>query len=519
MDVDLSRKKILTNIGYRSDGRLAKEMRHISYETGIQMQAQGSVSWKQGLTELRCAVFGPGPIRNRGRMKREEVYLNIVVNQLPFATRDRKRSNNTKRDRQQQVISRHLETVFKKAIVTELYPKSQIDIYIDILLNDGSAMAACMNAVSVSLASASIPLRYVPTAITCGYADNDFVVDLNGDEEMLNLCRVTLTTKNGGSQVVAIDMKKKCDAKVFDQLVAVAASESAQVNTILSATMLHYAETYMRRVFVVTGANKGVGYGIVRNLLKKVESTKIYLTARDEGRGNEAVKCMLTEFGGRLDKSNEVKFHQLDITKDGSVNNFAKYLKDGGEKIDVLINNAGFAFDNDAKESALEQAQYTIDVNYYGTKRVSNALIPLIKEGGRLVNVTSMMGKMISGFSKENVALFNNDTYTVETIDKFVEDYKKYCEPDTRKQHGYNNSAYRTSKVAEMALTMLQHRQLKDRNILVNGCCPGYVNTDMTNHKGPLTIDQGAETPIFCAISEQAPNGKFLEKCAISKWI
>uniref|UniRef100_A0A0K0FUV7 Exosome complex component RRP41 (inferred by orthology to a human protein) n=1 Tax=Strongyloides venezuelensis TaxID=75913 RepID=A0A0K0FUV7_STRVS len=243
MDIDLNRRKVLTNLGYRSDGRLPKETRHISYETGIQRQAQGSVSWKQGLTELRCSVFGPGPCRNKTRMRREEVYLNIVVNQLPFATRDRKKNENTKRDRHQQSISRYLESVLRKCIVTELYPKSQIDIYIDILLNDGSVMAACINAAAVALATSSIPMRYVPTTVTVGYCDSDYVLDLNADEEAKNVCKLTVTTKNGTDNIVAIDIQKKCETSVFDEMCKFATKESLQVHTILSATMLHFAET------------------------------------------------------------------------------------------------------------------------------------------------------------------------------------------------------------------------------------------------------------------------------------
>ncbi|CEF68531.1 Exosome complex component RRP41 [Strongyloides ratti] len=233
--------KVLTNLGYRSDGRLAKEIRHISYETGIQRQAQGSVSWKQGLTEV--IFFFYCPCRNKSRMRREEVYLNIVVNQLPFATRDRKRNENTKRDRQQQSISRFLESVFRKCVVTELYPRSQIDIYIDILLNDGSVMAACMNAASVALATSSIPMRYVPTTVTVGYCDSDYVLDLNADEETKNVCRLTITTKNGTDNIVAIDMQKKCETNVFDKMCKFASEESSQIHSILSATMFHYAET------------------------------------------------------------------------------------------------------------------------------------------------------------------------------------------------------------------------------------------------------------------------------------
>uniref|UniRef100_A0AC35TR40 Carbonyl reductase n=1 Tax=Rhabditophanes sp. KR3021 TaxID=114890 RepID=A0AC35TR40_9BILA len=273
------------------------------------------------------------------------------------------------------------------------------------------------------------------------------------------------------------------------------------------------------KTIIVTGANKGIGYGIVRNLIKQVKDTRVYLTARDVNRGNEAVESILKEFDGTLSNNNILTFYQLDIDDETTVIDFARYLNENNEKIDVLINNAGYAFDNNAPESPLEQAQYTIKINYYGTKRVSNYLIPLIKDGGRIVNVCSGSGKMTESYTQEIKNLFNNDHYTIETIDKFVEDYKKYCEPDTRAAHGYANSAYKTSKVAEIALTILQHRLLKDRHIKAIACCPGYVDTDMSNHKGHLTIDQGAETPIFCALDANVPSGKFVEEKHVAEWI
>uniref|UniRef100_A0AAF5I0H1 Uncharacterized protein n=2 Tax=Strongyloides stercoralis TaxID=6248 RepID=A0AAF5I0H1_STRER len=275
----------------------------------------------------------------------------------------------------------------------------------------------------------------------------------------------------------------------------------------------------MMKVFIITGANKGIGYGIVRNLLKLVKDSTIFLTARNEERGLEAMDGVLKEVGTMKDPSVHLKFHQLDITDEGSCLKFKNYLESEKYKIDVLINNAGFAFNIDATESALVQAKSTIGINYYGTKMVSKYLIPLIKDGGRIVNICSMCGQMGGYYSKDKIDLFKSNTYTEKDIDDFVERYIDSCEPDVRATKGYPCSSYRVSKAAEIALTLLYARQLKDRNIRAIACCPGYVATDMTNYKGPLTIDEGTVTPLFCALNDDAPSGEFIQHCKVSKWL
>lgn len=271
------------------------------------------------------------------------------------------------------------------------------------------------------------------------------------------------------------------------------------------------------KVFVVTGANKGIGYAIVRGLAQQLTGAIIYLTARNPSLGLEALKKVETELGPK--KSSTVLFHQLDITDAGSCQQFAEHLKREHGGLAVLINNAGFAFKNDATEPAGVQADVTLDINYYGTKQVTNALAPLIENGGRIVNVCSQAGIMNGRYKQELIDQFCRDDYTVADIDKFVEEYKKLAHENRRKEGGYPESAYCVSKAAENALTILQARELKSRGIIVNGCCPGYVDTDMTSHKGPLTIDQGADTPIWLATAQDVPNGEFVYKRKVKDWL
>uniref|UniRef100_A0A915NB01 Uncharacterized protein n=1 Tax=Meloidogyne javanica TaxID=6303 RepID=A0A915NB01_MELJA len=220
----------------------------------------------------------------------------------------------------------------------------------------------------------------------------------------------------------------------------------------------------------VTGANKGIGYGIVRGLAQQLNGATIYLTARNPTLGQAAVQQLQKELGDK--KKSEVIFHQLDITDENSCKKLVEYLREKFGGLDVLINNAGIAFKQSDTEPPSIQADITIGINYYGTKSISNVLIPLICKGGRIVNVCSQIGEMNGSYckyKKELVDRFRDiPALKVSDIDQFVEDYKKLAEEDRRKEGGYPESAYGVSKAAEIALTMLQAHELGSKGITVN---------------------------------------------------
>ncbi|KAK0423135.1 hypothetical protein QR680_007991 [Steinernema hermaphroditum] len=276
------------------------------------------------------------------------------------------------------------------------------------------------------------------------------------------------------------------------------------------------------RVFVVTGGNRGIGYAIVKGLAEKETNAVVYLTARKSSEGEEAVQKIKEELGAKL--KSDVRAVAVDITDAATGKKLAEYLKAEHGGLDVLINNAGFAFKNDATESPFHQAEVTIGINYYGTKLISSFLTPLIRTNGRVVNVCSQAGVMKGGmmmtvkYSDENIAKLHDPNVTEQTIDDFVEKYKVLAQENRRKEGGYPESAYCVSKAAEIALTMMQARELKAKGIKVNACCPGYVSTGMTSYKGQLTVEEGADTPIFLATDPNAPDGKFVYQRKEISW-
>ncbi|KAF7512662.1 hypothetical protein GJ744_000923 [Endocarpon pusillum] len=165
-------------------------------------------------------------------------------------------------------------------------------------------------------------------------------------------------------------------------------------------------------VGAVTGANKGIGLAIVRQLALQYPKSAlhksnpesqgllIYLTARDNSRGEAAVRSLYEE-DAQLKKSKalkkdggwaDIKFHPLDIRDTRSIRGLADYLRgEHGERaVDFVVNNAGIAmdgFDNNVVKTTLE-------CNYYGSLEATQEFLPLLKPNGRLINVSSMLGKL-----------------------------------------------------------------------------------------------------------------------------
>ncbi|XP_014359075.2 carbonyl reductase [NADPH] 3 [Papilio machaon] len=245
------------------------------------------------------------------------------------------------------------------------------------------------------------------------------------------------------------------------------------------------------KVAVVTGGNKGIGFAIVRGLCKRFEGD-VYLTSRDEERGKKAVSELNKEGLSPL-------YHQLDISDKESVEVFRDFIKQKYGGIDVLVNNAAIAFKVDAKESLAVQAAETLRVNYFSVLTTCEVLFPILRNGARVVNISSLAGHLSLIKSESLRNRLKDPKLTIpelsELMNQYIEDVKQGIHSDK-----WGNSSYVVSKVGLTALTKIQQRQLNDKDIKVNAVHPGYVDTDMTSHKGTLSIDEGAVAPLFLAL-------------------
>lgn len=286
------------------------------------------------------------------------------------------------------------------------------------------------------------------------------------------------------------------------------------------------------RVAIVTGANKGIGLAIVRQIALQYPSSPfnsgsllIYLTARSAERGAEAVKQLesdpqlkqakvLAQDGGNT----TIKFSELDISKTANVDAFAATMeKENPDGIDFVINNAGIAMNGFDSEIV----QTTIQTNYYGTLEATQRLLPLIKNGGRLVNVSSMSGHLRHFSDQVQKAFLSASKTGVPECTALMEQFKKDVAEGKEKERGWPSAAYATSKAGETAFTkaIAMEEAKRGRGVLVNACCPGSVSTDMSKGRGSKTIDQGAETPVMLALRDiKGANGEFWQHEKAIEW-
>lgn len=208
------------------------------------------------------------------------------------------------------------------------------------------------------------------------------------------------------------------------------------------------------KVAVVTGSNKGIGFAIVRGLCKRFNGV-VYLTSRDVERGKQAV--------ADLNKENlHPNYHQLDVTDRKSVEVFRDYIKSKYDGIDVLVNNAAIAFKNNATEPVAVQAEQTLFVNYFSLVSTCEILLPIVKNGGRVVNLSSSCGHLSLIPSEDLRRKFRDPTLTVTELSQLMQDYIDAAKQGVQAQQ-WGNSSYVVSKVGVTALTKIQQRMLQDR--------------------------------------------------------
>ncbi len=236
----------------------------------------------------------------------------------------------------------------------------------------------------------------------------------------------------------------------------------------------------MTKFAFVTGANKGIGYEIVRQLAEK--EYHVFLGARNEELGQKAVQS--------LGLSN-VSFIPVDISDSKSIQNSVNKILEVTDHLDLLINNAGIALDFNIlpSELKLETLRQEFDVNFFGTFQMIQAFLPLVKKAqrGKIVNVTTDMASQ---------TMFDNgETHPINTL-------------------GYNSS-----KTAVNSLTLAFGKEFGTDDPEILGVTPGFTTTDLNrNAPGGNTPAEGAQIIIKYALSETNYNGKILNNNGIIPW-
>ncbi|KAF5762323.1 putative (+)-neomenthol dehydrogenase [Helianthus annuus] len=215
-----------------------------------------------------------------------------------------------------------------------------------------------------------------------------------------------------------------------------------------------------KRCAVVTGGNKGIGFEIFRQLA--LNNIQVILTAGNESRGIEAVN-KLNDCGLPIPN---VIFHQLDIQDSTSMPYLVQFIKTCFTKLDILALLERLVDENGeflpgVSEQTCEMVEECLKTNYYGTKRVTEALVPLLQlsKSSRIVNITSNFGLLFHiPNEKSKEELDDIDNLTEERIDEIIQLFLRESKTNKFRENGWPlapSSAYIVSKVVMNAYTRL----------------------------------------------------------------
>ncbi|KAI1304961.1 Carbonyl reductase [NADPH] 3 [Halotydeus destructor] len=275
----------------------------------------------------------------------------------------------------------------------------------------------------------------------------------------------------------------------------------------------------VKKVAVVTGSNKGIGLAIVKQLCEKYDGD-VYLTSRNTELGQAAVEQLKKDFNVKP------KYHQLDIDDAESIKNLKNFLIDTYGGLNVLVNNAAIAYRVAATEPFTEQAENTIGTNFTSTQNICDVLFPILKAHARVVNVSSSSGMLARVPGQENREALSSPALTKTELNGIVEQYLTDVRNGRHLEKGWSGSAYSASKVFLTALTRVQQKAFNEdprEDLVVNACHPGYVDTDMSNHQGTLSPEEGAKSAVYAALlpaGKDVPRGEMIWwDCRLVDWV
>ena len=238
-----------------------------------------------------------------------------------------------------------------------------------------------------------------------------------------------------------------------------------------------------KKVVVITGANKGIGFEVARRIAKA--GWKVLAAARNEELGRQAAAKLQAE-------GLDVHFIHIDLEAKETIAIAAETIRNQFGKLDLLINNAGIASEGDGPPSKvnIEAVEAAMQTNFIGAVAVTQGMLPLLQraERSQIINVSSELG---------SVSLQTDPNWKFAPVKVLA-----YC----------------ASKAALNMLTVQLAYEFRNGNIAVNSINPGYTATDLNGNSGPQTLEEGSAEIVRVALLDPHVTGKFLETAGEIPW-
>uniref|UniRef100_A0A7S1G3R3 Uncharacterized protein n=1 Tax=Bicosoecida sp. CB-2014 TaxID=1486930 RepID=A0A7S1G3R3_9STRA len=231
----MPRVEFVSLAGLRVDGRRPAEVRKLRCRMGLFGRADGSAYLEQGNTKAVAVVYGPKQITRRADALHDRASVNCEFSTAPFAGSERKKVRAS--DRRAAEASLMLKQTFEGVIQRHLYPRSQIDIFVQVLQADGGERAAAINVATLALIDAGIAMDDFVVACTAGFLDDTALLDLNSVETGPGGPRVEVAMVPQTGKLTAVQMESRLPVDHFEAVLELALSGCRHIFDVLQAAV------------------------------------------------------------------------------------------------------------------------------------------------------------------------------------------------------------------------------------------------------------------------------------------
>lgn len=232
-------RELISPEGLRLDGRRAKEVRRVACELGLFSKVDGSAFYEQGNTKVSVSVFGPREAQRRADAAHDRAVVTVEYAVAAFSTSERKAVS--KNDRRSAEAALLIRQTFEQAVLTSLFPRSEIAVFVSVLQADGGELAAAINATTLAMVNAGIPMRAFVCACSGGFADGAAVLDVNYLEKSMGCAEMVVACDPQEDSLYMAQMTSKLPLANFEEVTALAREGCVQIHKVLRQRVMEYS--------------------------------------------------------------------------------------------------------------------------------------------------------------------------------------------------------------------------------------------------------------------------------------
>ncbi|EGG13982.1 Exosome complex exonuclease rrp41 [Cavenderia fasciculata] len=243
----MSKLSYISPEGLRIDGRRSNEIRRLNMRMGVLNRADGSSYYEQGNTKITVAIYGPHEsTTQKSLFDRASIKCEFAMSS--FSTSERKVKSRF--DKTAYETSTLIKQAFESTVLTHLFPRSQIDIYVQVLQSDGGLKSAAINAVTLAMIDAGIPMRDYVCACSATFIEGSALMDLNHMEERSGGADLLLSIHPQLGGVISINMESKVPQEMFESVLDMALAGCKKIYYLLQEQVKKHSKDLMSNQLV-----------------------------------------------------------------------------------------------------------------------------------------------------------------------------------------------------------------------------------------------------------------------------